>query len=112
MTNLTLNGAANLQVTQLGDRSATLGGYGEEVVSVIGFFLFTAAFAYRCRQRVRTRLSHRVLSQSQCIVAGGAGRWDHGPVAGALGASGVQPNNGAALQLYNPIAQWLNEAAP
>ncbi len=107
-TNFTLNGAVNPTVTQLGDRQATLGGYGEEQVAVSDRLFLTAALrvdagsgfgnAYNTAVYPKASVSWLVLPSGPTTVR----------LRGAFGESGVQPPNGAALQLYSPSSVWLN----
>jgi hypothetical protein len=107
-TNLTLNGATNPQLAQTGDRQATLGGYGEEQVSLADRVFLTGALrvdaasgfgrSYNTAAYPKASVSWVVLSQPSATVR----------VRGAYGQSGVQPHNGAALQLYSSQAEWLN----
>jgi TonB-linked SusC/RagA family outer membrane protein len=99
-TNLTLNGATAPQVSQLGTRQATLGGYGEEQLSLSDRLFLTGALridagsgfggAYSVAAYPKASVSWLALNQGGTTVR----------VRGAFGESGVQPMNGAALQLY------------
>ena len=99
-TNLTLNGATGPYVTQLGTRQATLGGYGEEQLSVADRLYLTGALrvdaasgfggAYSTAAYPKASVSWLAINQGATTVR----------VRGAFGESGVQPMNGAALQLY------------
>src|SRR6202035_2487672 len=102
-TNLTLNGATGPGVTQLGTRQATLGGYGEEELSIEDRLFLTGALridagsgvggAYSTAAYPKASVSWLALSNGRTTAR----------VRGAFGESGVQPLNGAALQLYTPI---------
>ncbi len=106
-TNLTLNGATNPIVAQIGTRQATMGGYGEEQLSFEDRLFLTGALridagsgfggAYSTAAYPKASVSWLAL--------------DKGPVTlrlrGAFGESGVQPDNGAALQLYSAVASPL-----
>ena len=101
-TNLTLNGATGPTVTQLGTRQATLGGYGEEQLSLADRLFLTGALridagsgfggAYSVAVYPKASVSWLALNQGPTTVR----------VRGVFGESGVQPMNGAALQLYSP----------
>ncbi len=107
-TNFTLNGAVSPAVAELGNRQATLGGYGEEQLGVANRLFLTAAFridagsgfghAYSTAVYPKASLSWLVLDARQMTMR----------LRGAFGESGVQPPNGSALQLYAPSAVWLN----
>ncbi len=102
-TNLTLNGATGPLVTQIGTRQATLGGYGEEELSVADRLFVTGALridaasgfggAYATAAYPKASVSWLALDGGRTTIR----------VRGAFGESGVQPMNGAALQLYGPI---------
>ena len=101
-TNLTLNGATGPAVAQLGTRQATLGGYGEEELSVEDRLFLTGALridaasgfggAYNTAAYPKASVSWLALSDGPTTIR----------VRGAFGESGVQPLNGAALRLYRP----------
>jgi TonB-linked SusC/RagA family outer membrane protein len=106
-TNLTLNGATGPMVTQLGTRQATLGGYGEEELSLADRLFVTGAlridaasgfgYAYSTAAYPKASVSWLALNNGQTTVR----------VRGAFGESGVQPMNGAALQLYSPTVATI-----
>ncbi len=106
-TNLTLNGAAGPAVTQQGTRQATLGGYGEEELSVADRLFLTGALridagsgfggAYSTAAYPKASISWLALSNASTTVR----------VRGAFGESGVQPLNGAALQLSTPTVATI-----
>ncbi len=106
-TNLTLNGATGPGVTQVGTRQATLGGYGEEELSVADRLFLTGALridaasgfggAYSTAAYPKASVSWLALSSGPTTVR----------VRGAFGESGVQPMNGAALQLYTPVTATI-----
>jgi TonB-linked SusC/RagA family outer membrane protein len=101
-TNLTLNGATGPGVTQLGSRQATLGGYGEEQLSVADRLFLTAALRIDAASgfgRAYTTATYPKASLSWLAVSTGATTVR---LRGAFGASGVQPTNGASLQLFTP----------
>jgi TonB-linked SusC/RagA family outer membrane protein len=110
-TNLTLNGATAPTVTQQGNRQATLGGYGEEQISVADRLFVTGALrldaasgfggAYATALYPKTSVSWLALNTAATTVR----------LRGAFGESGVQPMNGAALQLYSPNATYLSGGA-
>jgi TonB-linked SusC/RagA family outer membrane protein len=107
-TNLTLNGAVSPTVTQLGMRQATLGGYGEEQVSILDRLFLTGALridaasgfgaAYNVAAYPKASVSWLAVNSSATTVR----------VRGAFGESGVQPMNGAALQLYSSQIVYAN----
>ncbi len=107
-TNQTLNGATNPTVTQLGSRQATVGGYGEEQLGFADRLFLTGAVridaasgfgsAYSTAVYPKASVSWLALNSGATTVR----------VRGAFGESGVQPPNGAALQLYTPVAEWFN----
>ncbi len=107
-TNFTLNGAVNPTVTQIGQRQATLGGYGEEQIRFADRLFVTGAL----RVDAGSGFGH---SYSTAVYPKGSVSWlavNSGSTTlrfrGAFGASGVQPPNGAALQLYTPSVVWNN----
>ncbi len=99
-TNLTLNGAANPVIGQIGNRSATLGGYGEEEISLWDRLFLTGALRvdagsgfgsqYATATYPKASVSWRVLDAGGTTVR----------ARGAFGEAGVQPLNGAAMTLY------------
>ncbi len=107
-TNFTLNGAVNPTVAQLGNRQATLGGYGEEQLGFADRLFLTAALrvdaasgfgkAYSTAVYPKASVSWLALSAGATTVR----------LRGAFGESGVQPPNGSALQLYAQTTDWLN----
>jgi hypothetical protein len=109
-SDLTLNGVVNPGVTQPKNRSGTLGGYAEEQLGfserlfLIGAVRLDAGsgFGYSYQSAVYPKASISWLAV------------DQGPTTvrlrGAFGASGVQPHNGAALQLYAPATSWSHGA--
>ncbi len=106
-TNLTLNGAAGATVMQLANRQATLGGYGEEQLSLADRLFITGAVridagsgfggAYSAAAYPKASLSWLVLNAAGTTLR----------VRGAFGESGVQPTNGAAATLYLPSVAYL-----
>jgi TonB-linked SusC/RagA family outer membrane protein len=110
-TNVTLNGAVNPFVTQELDRAATLGGYGEEQLSFADRLFLTGALRVDAGSGFGR-------SYSTAIYPKGSISWlavATGPTSirlrAAFGESGVQPHNGAALQLYTPAIGWANGGA-
>jgi TonB-linked SusC/RagA family outer membrane protein len=107
-TNLTLNGAASPSIAQIGSRSATLGGYGEEQFSFSDRLFLTGAlridagsgfgYAYHTAAYPKVSGSWLAVQDGQTSVR----------LRTAFGESGVQPNNGASLQLYVPTTAYLN----
>ncbi len=107
-TNYTLNGSLNPTVTQLGDRRATLGGYGEEQMAVSDRLFLTGALRVDAGSgfgRAYSTAAYPKASVSWLAVTEGAATLR---VRGAFGQSGVQPPNGAALQLYAPTTVGLS----
>ncbi len=110
-TNLTLNGATSPTASQQGSRQATLGGYGEEEVSVADRVFVTGALridagsgfgrSYATAAYPKASVSWLAVSGAQTTVR----------IRGAFGESGVQPANGAALQLYTPNTTYLTGGA-
>ncbi len=107
-TNFTLNGSVNPLVTQLGNRQATLGGYGEEQFGLWDRLFLTGALRVDAGSGFGNAYSTAVYPKASVS-------WlalDNGPttlrVRGAFGESGVQPPNGAALELYAPAVVGLN----
>jgi TonB-linked SusC/RagA family outer membrane protein len=107
-SNLTLNGAPNVNVTQQGSRNATLGGYGEEQISFADRLFLTGAvridagsgfgYAYHTATYPKVSASWLAIQNGATSVR----------LRTAFGEAGVQPNNGASLQLYVPTAVYLN----
>ena len=99
-TNLTLNGAVDPTVTQLGTRQATLGGYGEEQVSIMDRLFLTGALRIDAASGFGTAYNvaaYPKASASWLLMNGSATTLR---LRGAFGESGVQPLNGAADRLY------------
>ena len=99
-TNLTLNGATEPFVTQPGTRQATLGGYGEEELSVADRLFVTGALRIDAASgfgRDYATAAYPKASLSWLAIEGAATTVR---VRGAFGEAGAQPSNGAALQLY------------
>lgn len=107
-TNMTLNGAVNPAVTQLGNRQATLGGYGEEQIGFADRLFLTGALRVDAGSGFGHAYSTAVYPKASVSWLAATG----GPVTvrlrGAFGESGVQPPNGSALQLYAPTSVWRN----
>jgi TonB-linked SusC/RagA family outer membrane protein len=107
-TNLTLNGAPYPQVSQQGSRSATLGGYDEEQFSLNDRFFLTGAlridagsgfgYSYHTAAYPKVSASWLAVQNSETSVR----------LRTAFGEAGVQPYNGASLQLYQPTVVYLN----
>ncbi len=110
-TNLTLNGATNVQVAQTGDREATLGGYGEEQVSLADRLFLTGALRVDAASGFGRNYSTAAYPKASAswVALNRAGTTVR--VRGAYGESGVQPRNGAAFQLYASQVKWLNGGA-
>ncbi len=107
-TNVTLNGAVNPTITQLGDRQATLGGYAEEQVGLSDRLFVTGALRIDAGSGFGNTYSTAVYPKASVSWLALNGRATTIRLRGAFGESGVQPSNGAALQLNAPIAVWLN----
>ncbi len=107
-TNFTLNGAVNPAVTQLGDRQATLGGYVEEQLGLADRLFLTGAL----RIDAGSGFGHEYSTAAYPKASASWLALNTGPstvrLRAAFGESGVQPPNGAALQLYGPTPVWLN----
>ncbi len=109
-TNLTLNGAVNPTVTQLGNRQATLGGYAEEQLGLADRLFLTGAL----RVDAGSGFGH---TYSTAAYPKASLSWlavNTGPTTlrlrAAFGESGVQPPNGSALQLYAPTTAYFGGA--
>ncbi len=101
-TNLTLNGATGPTVAQFGNRQATLGGYGEEQVSLADRLFVTGALRIDAGSGFgRDYKTAAYPKASVSWLATATGRTTL-RVRGAFGESGVQPTNGAAMTLYGP----------
>ncbi len=107
-TNVTLNGAVNPIVAQLGNRQATLGGYGEEQIGLSDRLFVTAAIRVDAGSGFGRAYSTAVYPKGSASWLALNGRATTVRLRGAFGESGVQPPNGAALQLYSPGTAWLN----
>ncbi len=110
-TNLTLNGATGVTVTQPASRQATLGGYGEEQLSIANRLFLTGALRIDAASGFGSAYAETAYPKAGVS-------WlaiDQGPttlrVRGAFGESGVQPTNGAALQLYAPAVTYSGGAS-
>ncbi|HWZ57329.1 MAG TPA: SusC/RagA family TonB-linked outer membrane protein [Gemmatimonadaceae bacterium] len=107
-TNLTLNGSASPFLSQQGSRDATLGGYGEEQFSFADRLFLTGAlridagsgfgYSYHTAAYPKVSVSWLAIQNTATSV-----RWR-----AAFGEAGVQPTNGASLQLYTPEVVYLN----
>ncbi len=107
-TNITLNGATNPSVAQPGNRQATLGGYGEEEVGVADRLFLTGALRVDAGSgfgHAYTTAVYPKASVSWLALNGGSTTIR---LRGAFGESGIQPPNGAALQLYAPTLAIAN----
>jgi TonB-linked SusC/RagA family outer membrane protein len=103
-TNLTLAGAPYVQVGQQGNRSATLGGYGEEQLQIADQLFLTGAvridgssgfgYQYQTATYPKGSISWLAVPRGPATVR----------LRAAYGVSGVAPYNGMALQLYAPVA--------
>ena len=69
-TNLTLNGATSPEVTQLGIRQATLGGYGEEQLSLSDRLFLTGALRIDVAPRDTGRTPERRDAPGQGLPTG------------------------------------------
>lgn len=104
--NQTLNGYANPIVTQLSNRTATLGGYGEEEVGLSDRLFITGALRVDAGSGFGSQYhaaTYPKVSLSYLALPGGATTVR---VRGAFGESGVQPVNGASFQLYQAVTAW------
>ncbi len=107
-SNLTLSGAAGAVVGQIGNRQATLGGYGEEQVGFWDRLFVTGALRVDAGSGFGSAIATTAYpkgSVSWLAVNGGATTVR---VRGAFGESGVQPLNGAALTLYQAGVGYVN----
>ncbi len=105
-TNYTLNGAVNPAVSQLGNRQATLGGYGEEELALSDRLFLTGAV----RVDAGSGFGH---AYSTAVYPKASASWlalntgsTTARLRAAFGESGVQPPNGTALRLYAPGTVW------
>jgi TonB-dependent SusC/RagA subfamily outer membrane receptor len=106
--NLSLNGAAGPSVHQTGDETATLGGYTEEQIALADRFFLAGALrldagsgfgnAYNAIVYPKASISWLALGRHDMTLR----------LRSAFGESGVQPSNGAALQLYLAGVGWGN----
>ena len=106
-TNLTLNGATGVLVGQEGTRNATLGGYGEEQLSLADRLFLTGALridaasgfgsAYSTAAYPKASVSWLAVDRTGTTLR----------MRAAFGESGQQPANGAALQLYMPQVTYV-----
>ncbi len=107
-TNFTLNGAVNPVTTQVGNRQATLGGYAEEQLGLWDRLFLTGAVRVDAGSGFGSAYSTAVYPKASLSWLA----FGDGPTTirlrAAFGESGVQPPNGAALQLYAPTTSWLN----
>ncbi len=110
-TNLTLNGAVGSIVTQQANRQATLGGYGEEEISLADRLFLTGALridagsgfgrAYATAAYPKASASWLAIDQGSTTIR----------LRGAWGIAGVQPTNGSALALYAPGVSYVAGSA-
>ncbi len=110
-TNFTLNGSVGTRVVQLGDRRATLGGYGEEQLAVADRLFLTGALRIDAGSgfgRNYSTAAYPKASASWLLLADGPTTLR---LRGAFGESGVQPPNGAALALYGATTDWSSTGA-
>jgi len=108
VTNPTLNGSVSPLVTQLGQRQATLGGYLEEQLGLWDRLFLTGAVRIDAGSSFGSNYSSATYpkaSISWLALSGGA---TSVRLRGAFGESGVQPPNGAALQLYAAQQAFAN----
>ncbi len=107
-SNFTLNGSPNPTISQLGDRQATLGVYGEEQVGISNRLFLTGALRIDAGSGFGRDYSTAIYpkaSLSWLLINSGSTTLR---ARSAFGASGVQPPNGAALQLYAATTDWYN----
>ena len=107
LTNLTLNGSPGATIAQVATRNATLGGYGEEQLSVADRLYLTGALridaasgfgkAYSTAAYPKASVSWLAIDQTGTTVR----------LRGAFGENGQQPANGASLQLYAPTGAYI-----
>jgi TonB-linked SusC/RagA family outer membrane protein len=107
-TNPTLDGAVDPITYQYGQRQATLGGYVEEQVGLWERLFLTGAIRVDAGSGFGSNYNSAIYpkaSFSYLALNGGA---TSVRLRGAFGESGVQPPNGAAMQLYSPAAAYIN----
>src|SRR5581483_6589389 len=106
----TLNGSTNPLVTIIGTRQATLGGYGEEELSIADQLYLIGAL--RVDAASGFGRDYHVAAYPKASASWLALRSGPQPASlrfrAAFGESGVQPNNGAALQLYAAQREFLD----
>ncbi len=110
-TNLTLNGAVGSRVSQLGDRQATLGGYGEEEFSLADRLFLTGTLRIDAGSgfgRAYATAAYPKASASWLLIDRGSTTVR---LRSAFGEAGVQPANGAALPLYAPGVSYVGGSA-
>ncbi len=105
-TNLTLNGAVNVAPTQTADRQATLGGYAEEQIGVADRLFLTGALRVDAGSGFGRSYSSAVYPKASVSWLAANTGLSSLRLRAAFGESGIQPPNGAALQLYAPTTDW------
>ncbi len=110
-TNETLNGYANPTVTQLSDRAATLGGYGEEQVTVADRLFLTGALRIDAGSGFGATYHKAVYPKASVSFLAMQNPATTLRLRGAFGEAGVQPENGASFQLYRLLPIWSNGQA-
>ncbi len=109
-TNQSLNGAANALISQTGIRQATLGGYTEEQLSFWDRLFVTGAVRIDAGSDFGSGYAAAVYPKASVSWLGLTGGATTVRLRAAVGASGVQPPSGAALELYGEQLAYLNGA--
>jgi len=106
--NLSLNGVANPSITQLGDEHATLGGYAEEQLAFYDRVFVTGALRIDAGSGFGSDYNAVTYPKASVSWLAWNGQGHSLRLRGAFGESGVQPDNGAALQLYTAGLAYAN----
>lgn len=106
-TNLTLNGVVNPSLIQLGNERATLGQYVEEQLAVAERLFLTGALRFDAGSGFGHSYTSAIYPKASVSWLALNGSATTLRFRAALGEAGIQPDNGAALQLYSPLVLWL-----
>ncbi len=109
ISNPTLNGATTSLISQVGIRYATLGGYFEEQFGLWDRVFLTGAVRVDAGSNFGsgyTAIAYPKASVSWLALSGATSL----RLRGAFGESGIQPPNGAALELFGAQAAFANGA--
>jgi len=105
-TNLTLNGVAGTSVVQVRDEQATLGGYVEEQIAFADRLFLTGALRLDAGSGFGSAINSALYPKASISWLALQHSGSSVRLRSAFGESGVQPFNGAALQLYTPGVAW------